>query len=345
MKSAWKTVAYATFGFSAILAVTAGISNIVTPINPLSSDVVIEVPGRVIEENLEKLVREHRDMMERKVFDLFPSANDAEALSKNLPLVEGFNNYMNGLPEGVKPMWSASLLLLGTTDEGVGIGSAFVVRIKRNGSRILGYLMTNNHVIRDFCDWNGECPNLYTLNDIGINTRTGEVFRTGSNVLKVQGAKVIKTTNPPDLALLEVELTEESMAFLKIAAVNVNDATAGTAVYAIGFPNTSVRTSSSAKPIDDQTLVIKRWSEGVVERTIHVEGYEELLVHTADILPGNSGSGLFNRSGTVIGVNVLLMNVRKDFDYNGGGCNVPATSRASVAPRMLAPYMSIVNSL
>jgi S1-C subfamily serine protease len=91
--------------------------------------------------------------------------------------------------------------------------------------------------------------------------------------------------------------------------------------------------------------VIKRWSEGVIEQTINRDDTGQLLIHTADILPGNSGSGLFNREGVVIGVNVFLFNVRKDYDYNGGGCNVPPTARASVGPSMLAPYMRVVSGL
>ncbi len=345
MKMFWKPLLIGSLGIIAILAVTAGVSSNVTPVKSLKSDFFLDIPGALVKQNIEKAVAEHRVAQERRLFDSSPYANHEEDLSSTLPIVEGFHNQMHGLPENLKPMWNAALLLVGTSDEGVGIGSAFVVRIKRKGNRIFGYLMTNNHVIADYCNFNGICPDLFTLNDIGLDTRSGEVFRSGPNVMRVQGARVLKTTNPPDLALLEVELEESAMNFLKVAAVNVNNVTNGTAVYAIGFPNTSRRTSANAKPIEEKSLVIKRWSEGVVEQTITHAEVGELVVHTADILPGNSGSGLFNREGTVVGVNVLLFNARRDMDYNGGGCNVPPTARASVAPRMLAPYMNLVNSL
>lgn len=336
MKLSFRTTLVSVLGVALVLAATTGFQ-LVSKQKPINER-MIQVPGDVIARNLDQLMDRVQSGQEIDI----PGLGSTDSM----PVVEGFNNTKAGLPSTVSPMWDASVLLLGTTDEGAELGTGFIVKIKRVGSSNLVYIVTNNHVIADFCsEVTGACPSLYTLNDIGLNTRTGDVFRTGSNILKVQGARLLKTSRPPDLALLEVEVSNDALNFLKVAPVTTVNPGTGAHVYAIGYPATSRRTSSSRKYIEDQDLIIKRWSEGEVQQVGTLAGQGELVVHSADILPGNSGSGLFNSDGVVVGVNVLLLNVRKDFDYAGGGCGNPETSRASVSARELAPYMNLVNRL
>jgi len=340
MKTITRNVLFLVFGAALVILSTSGI---VKQKVSSASDFDIQVPGAIIERNLDKLVNDHKDAVERKLFDIFPTALNTESA---LPIVEGFNNSKAGLPSALKPMWENSLMILGTSSEGAGIGSGFLVRIKAVNNGYLGYVLTNNHVIDGFCNLSTrDCENLFVLHDIGLNAVTGESFKTGSNVLKVKGAKLIKNNVTPDLALLEVALDDAAISFLKVAQVQLdNNYLVGKNAFAIGYPATYRRTSATQKPIENQNYIIKRWSEGTVEQVGSTQDFGDLVIHGADILPGNSGSALYNEMGTVIGVNVLLFNVRKDFDYEGGGCGNPyMTSRASVAPSMMVPYMDTVN--
>ncbi len=334
-------------GVSLIILSTAGVGfKQARPIN----DLTIHVPGKVIESNIDQLVMAQKDAADRKLFDLYPAALNPEEQNIAVPLAEGFNNAKDGLPANIKPMWENSVMILGTSDDGASIGSGFFINIKSAAAGAYkGYILTNHHVIADYCDAAGNCDKLFVLHDIGLDTDTGSVFSTGSNLLRVHGAKLLKMSTTPDLALLEVDLDAVAVNFLKIASVQTsNAALVGQQVYAIGFPATSRRTSSGRKPIEKQNLIIERWSEGSVEQLVSPEGLGDLVIHSADILPGNSGSALYNQSATVVGVNVLLFNPSKDFDYYGsaGGCSRgAATERASVAPSMLAPYLGLLNTL
>ena len=340
MKNSVRIAFLSTLGFAAVLAATTGFQLAGKPVN--TKEHIIQVPGSVIQKNLDTLMS-NPDSEIPGVIRL-PGLDSAEGVA--LPVVEGFNNTSAGLPAAVRTAWNASVMLLGAEEQGTSIGTGFIVKMKREGDRNLIYVMTNNHVIEDSCStFTNQCPNLFTLNGIGLNSRTGEVFRTGENLLRVRGARLIKTTRPPDLALLEVEVEASALSFLSVVPVANRNAATNTSVYAIGHPSTDLRKSSSRKHIQDQHLLIKRWSSGHVEEVGHLQGQGELVVHTADILPGNSGGALVSADGIVVGVNVLLFNVRKDFDYNGGGCGLPPTARAAVGISEVIPYMQIANGL
>ncbi len=118
----------------------------------------------------------------------------------------------------------------------------------------------------------------------------------------VDGAKSIKVTLNDDTsydAMIIGTDTRNDIAIIKIEAKNLTPAalgdsemlTVGEDVIAIGNPLGELRGTATSGIIS------------AVRRTIEVEGNEMELVQTdAAISPGNSGGGLFNASGKLIGI-------------------------------------------
>ncbi|MDR0840281.1 MAG: trypsin-like peptidase domain-containing protein [Christensenellaceae bacterium] len=127
-----------------------------------------------------------------------------------------------------------------------------------------GYIVTNNHVIE-----NAESVRVY--------------LQDGTEY----PAKVVGADSYSDLAILKIKASGLPAATLG----NSGGAIVGDTVYAIGNP-LGVLTSSVSKGIISG-----------LNRTITVEGHSMSLLQTdAAVNPGNSGGGLFNESGELLGV-------------------------------------------
>ena len=127
-----------------------------------------------------------------------------------------------------------------------------------------GYIVTNNHVVEG-------------LGNISVYLQDGTKYP----------ATLIGTDNFSDLAIIKIDAENLPAATL---GNSINTAV-GSTVYAIGNP-LGVFTSSVSRGIISG-----------LDRTITIDGISMTLMQTdAAVNPGNSGGGLFNAEGELIGV-------------------------------------------
>ncbi len=127
-----------------------------------------------------------------------------------------------------------------------------------------GYIVTNNHVVEG-------------LGNISVYLQDGTKYP----------ATLIGTDNFSDLAIIKIEAENLPAATL---GNSVNTAV-GTTVYAIG------------NPLGLFTSSVSRGIISGLDRTISIDGVSMTLMQTdAAVNPGNSGGGLFNAEGELIGV-------------------------------------------
>ena len=164
-----------------------------------------------------------------------------------------------------------------------------------------GYIVTNNHVIAN-------------AKQIDVVLATGETYR----------AKLVGTAPSKDIAVIKIE--EEKLPFVEIG--NSDDLMVGELAVAVG------------NPLGDFNGTVTTGIISSLGRRLVLEGSVELsnLIQTdAAINSGNSGGGLFNSYGELIGINVAKARARENSNsapVEGLGFAIPINT---VAP--------IVNSL
>jgi len=168
----------------------------------------------------------------------------------------------------------------------VGLGSGFFINDE-------GFLITNAHVIQG-------------QSKISITLYVQKQDRIETVVLNK--VKIVAVNSYRDLALLQIDKTEEEAKNLKIVFVpiaNFDNIKTGQEVFAVGNP-----------------LGLKRTvSQGIISTTNrNLAGQTQLYIQTdAAINPGNSGGPLFNKRCEVIGVNTLGVSFA-----NGLGFAIPS---------------------
>ena len=111
-------------------------------------------------------------------------------------------------------------------------------------------------------------------------------------------ADVLWVSSDADLALLRVEGSNGN----PFVNFSESDPAAGEDVFAIGYPGTQIETALRM----GQDLVGQKPSinKGAVVR---IAGAPQVFVqHTAELRPGNSGGGLFNECGYLVGLNTFI---------------------------------------
>ena len=170
-----------------------------------------------------------------------------------------------------------------------------------------GYIVTNNHVVEG-------------LGNISVYLQDGTKYP----------ATLIGKDSFSDLAVIKIE--EENLPAATLGN-SVNTAV-GTTVYAIGNP-LGVFTSSVSRGIISG-----------LDRTITIDGVSMTLMQTdAAVNPGNSGGGLFNAEGELIGVvNAKTASV----DIEGLGFAIPIDSAKPIISDLMdkgyvtgRPYIGI----
>ncbi len=162
-----------------------------------------------------------------------------------------------------------------------------------------GYIITNNHVIND--DEYG------VANTIRVRLTNGESYE----------AKLVGTDADSDIAVLKIEAEG-----LTAAAVGTNSTLAvGEEVVIIGNPLGSLGGSVTNGIIS------------ALDREITVENETMNLMQTnAAVNPGNSGGGMFNMAGELVGI----VNAKySDTDIEGIGFAIPIDDAVSVANEIL----------
>ena len=148
----------------------------------------------------------------------------------------------------------------------VGAGSGVIVDAEK------GYILTNNHVVRDVVKNGGE---------ITVTLKDKRSFK----------ATVIGTDAPTDLALIRIEADH-------LTALPMGDSEklkVGDFVVAIGNPFGLGQTVTSG-------IISALGRSG-----INPEGYEDFIQTDASINPGNSGGALVTYDGKLVGINSAII--------------------------------------
>ena len=161
-----------------------------------------------------------------------------------------------------------------------------------------GYIITNNHVVEG-------------ANSIYVATTNGTQYK----------AQIIGTDSESDVAIIKIEATD-----LSFATLGDSDAIKlGEEVIAIGNPLGSLGGTVTNGIIS------------ALNREISIDGQNMVLLQTnAAVNPGNSGGGLFNMAGELIGiVNAKSSSSSSETTIEGLGFAIPINHAFEVASQLI----------
>ncbi len=163
-----------------------------------------------------------------------------------------------------------------------------------------GYVLTNYHVIES-------CSSFEVLMPDGTYVK----------------AKVVGTDNSTDLAVLQVQERADELVPIEIATTA--DLLVGSTVIAIGNPGGDTLANTVTQGI--VSALERNVSASNTSRAI------KYVQHDASISSGNSGGGLFNISGQLIGINTLKYSgsVYSNASYEGLGFAIPVDAAYPIA--------------
>jgi serine protease Do len=148
----------------------------------------------------------------------------------------------------------------GQQQEQVGTGSGVIISED-------GYIVTNNHVVKDASDL-----------EVTLNNR------------KVYKAKVIGTDSKMDIALLKID-ADEKLPYTSFA--NSDNVKVGEWVLAVGNPYNLNSTVTAG--------IVSAKARNIGENSI-----QSFIQTDAAVNPGNSGGALVNTNGELIGINTMI---------------------------------------
>ena len=189
--------------------------------------------------------------------------------------------------------WSSST---GVTDTTVAQGSGVVIR---EG----GYVVTNNHVIED-------------------GTAYQILMPSGDKV----DAELVGTDSSMDLAVLKVTDADAAAQLVPVTIGSTSELKVGSTAIAIGNPGGEVLANTVTQGIisalERDTISATNTSRSI-----------SYIQHDAAINSGNSGGGLFNYKGELIGINTLKYSgsVYSTTTFEGLGFAIPVETVTDVA--------------
>lgn len=149
----------------------------------------------------------------------------------------------------------------GQQQEQVGTGSGVIISED-------GYIVTNNHVIKD-------------ASDIEITLNNKKTYK----------AKLIGTDSKMDIALLKIDTKEEKLPYTAFA--DSDNVKVGEWVLAIGNPY-NLNSTVTAGIVSAKA------------RNLDSNGIQSFIQTDAAVNPGNSGGALVNTRGELIGINTMI---------------------------------------
>lgn len=161
-----------------------------------------------------------------------------------------------------------------------------------------GLIITNNHVVSG-------------ANAITVTTTDGTEYT----------AKVIGTDSDSDIAVIKVEATNLPFALMGDSDTLV----VGQEVLAVG------------NPLGELGGTVTNGIVSALSRDVNIDGTEMTLIQTnAAVNPGNSGGGLFNLYGELIGiVNAKSSTTSSGTSVEGIGFAIPANTAAKVTEELI----------
>lgn len=165
-----------------------------------------------------------------------------------------------------------------------------------------GYIVTNNHVV-------GGATN------ITVKLNTGEEFK----------ARLIGTDPDTDIAVVKIDPSDDMPTFPFAVMGNSDSLTIGEEVITVG------------NPLGELGGTVTNGIVSALSREITIEGTEMTLIQTnAAVNPGNSGGGLFNMYGELIGiVNAKTTTTSSGTSVEGIGFAIPINNAVKVSEELI----------
>ena len=232
--------------------------------------------------------------------------NTEEAVSSDLPLIDNFTPVSPSSTTTVSPN-SFSAVVDKTANSVVEISlyttqssmmSSYSYQAETNGSGVIisadGYIITNNHVVEG-------------AEEINVILRNGDEYT----------AELVGTDSKTDIAIIKIDATD--LSYAKIG--NSDNALVGDFVMAIG------------NPLGKLGGTVTYGYISALEREITIEGKNMNLMQVdAAVNPGNSGGGLFNANGELIGI---VSAKSTGYDVEGLGFAIPINDISDVINDLL----------
>ena len=193
--------------------------------------------------------------------------------------------------------WSSSN---GVTNQLVAQGSGVVIR---EG----GYVVTNNHVIEDGTAYQILMPN-------------------GDKI----DATLVGADSSMDLAVLKVDDEEAAKALVPVNIGSTSELKVGSTAIAIGNPGGEVLANTVTQGI---ISALERTSVSASNSSRSIS----YIQHDAAINSGNSGGGLFNYKGELIGINTLKYSgsVYSTTTFEGLGFAIPVETVSEISDDLI----------
>ncbi len=161
-----------------------------------------------------------------------------------------------------------------------------------------GMIVTNNHVVSG-------------ANTIKVTTKDGTSYT----------AKVLGTDADTDIAVIKIDATDLPFALIG----NSDELSVGEEVIAVG------------NPLGNLGGTVTNGIISALSREVMIDGVSMTLIQTnAEVNPGNSGGGLFNMYGELIGiVNAKSTTSSSGVSVEGIGFAIPITSASTVVSELV----------
>jgi S1-C subfamily serine protease len=226
---------------------------------------------------------------------------------------EGFYETRPSL-SGVSRAWDATFLIAMSSESNHYMGSSALIGVHHQGQTYNLYFLTAFHVIKNNCKLNAKCKDTLLLPtaNVPMSSEGLESLSTqASHAMK--DVVLVKFDESFDLALLRVQ-TPLGIAPAPIPMVDSCSDLSGIQTYTIGFPWVSARVSPNSKAINHRTILLKRWSAGLLVGPLSKTPRGNYLLNedesnkvpfvalTADALSGNSGGPIVDEEGRLVSI-------------------------------------------
>lgn len=251
---------------------------------------------------------------------------------------EGFYSSLNDYPKCFQDIWMATVCIeqrrtpraeSGTTEISHSRGAGFILDIIDNQYAMI---VTNSHVIEGQFSSptmrigfeSEEKIELSEKDDFGYNDNyLNQMVWTDDNAIitsnKTRDLAFIVTTIPHNAKCRKVSICS------KECQLKMDEE-----LFSIGFPDLSLRKCWFSAPPNDFLQQKKRLSKGHFltlqenylfhRKQWRTRTYIDVIFHSADVLPGNSGGPVFNEHGELVGMNSFMIhdNENNRFTYCAG---------------------------
>lgn len=216
---------------------------------------------------------------------------------------EGFSSEVQNAPAAVKTAWDATFLVIYSKDTHFHTGSAFLIQTKMVENELVLVFLTVAHNIGN-CETDGKiCPHLMLIQNARVTeTPTMMKYDTLEGLrFDTVAARRIKGFADIAIVVASMSLRDPRQPPTPLTLTDNCDIVPGAPLFAVGYPDTRMRTNPKSLPINHAEETLKRWSEGLyIGEVTYPRGSEPFFATTLDGLVGLSGGPILDQDGHVV---------------------------------------------